>query len=331
MTRLWQDTVKRLSGLSDALFDAFCILSVAGVWPRFIEPRLIFTSHLTLPIPNLPKALEGVKIAQVSDLHWSDSFSDRFLKKVIRKINAAKADLVLFTGDFLCYAELQGGERLQEALASIKANAGCYFCLGNHDYDKFVTINEAGDYDVAIPFAASNVAKGWKRLFSKVTVTRKVSERARGVRPHAGLVALLQDTPFRLLHNETAQVVCRGIPLNITGLGEHSCGQCLPEIAFHHYDKSRFGIVLSHNPDSLPTLDAYPGDLILCGHTHGGQINLPLLMERFTRMEQMEYIRGLKQRRNRWVYINRGLGGAMPFRWFASPEITLLTLTRGIN
>ena len=103
-------------------------------------------------------------------------------------------------------------------------------------------------------------------------------------------------------------------------------GRCLPEQAFSSFDKKAPGIVMAHNPDCVPALESYPGDVILCGHTHGGQINIPGIRQKFIMIENQQFTRGLHQAGEKWVYTNRGLGAVMEFRWGSPPEILNLTL-----
>lgn len=311
---------------SERLWDTWCIASIIGIWPRFIEPQLLKTSHIHLPIDSLPPDLNGLKIIHLSDLHWHSQFSRRFSKKIIKKVNQLKPDLIFFTGDFLCRSILENTDSLIEWLQSFQAKWGCYTILGNHDYAQFVTINSEGEYDTEQPSTHSIVTKGFKKLFFPTVLKDKVTSRAQDVGMHKPLIHLLAKTPFQLLHNQTIQVSCRQSVLNICGLGEYSLGRFDPQMAFKNYLKEYPGIVLSHHPDSLHQLKQYPGDLILSGHTHGGQVNLPGMWQRFTSIKYLEFKSGLKKIGQKWAYINRGLGGVMPFRWFASPELTLITL-----
>lgn len=311
------------------MWDAWCIVSLIGIWPRFIEPRLLKTTRLTLPIEELPLPLQGLKILHFSDLHWNGQFPVRFKNKIISQINALKPDLILFSGDFLSRAQLENPEGLKEMLRSLHARIGSFAVLGNHDYSEFVTVNGGGDYDVEASSVESTIVKGFKRLFRSVPLTKKINEKALRVKRHEALIKLLEQTPFQLLNNETKLVPYCGHWINICGLEEYTLGKSKPEDAFKSYQLKYPGIVLSHNPDTLKGLKHYPGDLILSGHTHGGQVNLPWLWKRFTRMEHPEFKRGLKKLGKKWAYINRGLSGIMKFRWFASPELTLITLSRG--
>lgn len=311
------------------MWEAWCIVSGIGIWPRYIEPRLLGVSRFVLPIPELPSALIGLKIAHFSDLHWNHSFSSTLQRKLIRKANALQPDLILFTGDFLCRSALEKKEGLKKTLTSLKAKIGCFAVLGNHDYARFVTVNAQGDYDIAPP--SSNIVQGFKRLFHPVPLTGHVTTQAREVGWHAELMTLLKQTPFQLLNNTTQLVSHHGHGINICGLEEYSLGRFHPEIAFKDYDLRYPGIILTHNPDTLKRLKDYPGNLILSGHTHGGQINLSGLWKRFTRIEHLEFKHGLKRVGEKWAYINRGISSTMKFRWFAPPELTLLTLKRSMG
>lgn len=306
----------------------WCIATIIGIWPRHIEPNLIGVTHLTLPIPKLPKELEGLRILQFTDLHFQSHTPDFFLEKLSKKIMKLAPDMILFTGDFLSYSKLPDKERLLKFLSSLNAPFGCFAIFGNHDYSKCVSIGETGDYDILPETKTGKPLKvAFKRLFKKTTLTKKVTPEAQAVELHKELVELVKQTPFILLHNECKTIPIRGSNLNICGLGEYMLGRFDPEKAFKNYLTSYPGIILSHNPDTGPKLKNYPGDVILSGHTHGGQINLPLLWRKFTLMENQEFKKGLFKLDDKWMYVNRGIGSTLPFRWFAMPELLLLTLT----
>lgn len=310
-------------------WDVWCIISGIGIWPRYIEPRLLEINRLALPIPELPTELIGMKILHFSDLHWDGQFSPYLRRKLIRKVNALKPDLILFTGDFICCSKLENPEGLRETLESLKAKIGYFAILGNHDYARFITVNAQGDYDVEAPSSASGITKGFKRLFQPIALTKQVTLEAQQVEQHADLMALLKETPFQVLSNATQRVAYKRSWINICGLEEYSSGKFNPDVAFQDYDARYPGLILSHNPDTVEILRNYPGNVILSGHTHGGQVNLPILWKRFTRIEHLQFKCGLKAVGKKWVYINRGISSVMKFRWFAKPEATLLILQKG--
>lgn len=312
---------------SDSLWNIFCATSLLGIWPRFIEPQLICTTRISISIPNLPSALQGFKILQFSDLHLNHHVTNSFLKKLTKKIHALKPDLIAFTGDFLCYSSMQDPTRLKTLLCSFHAPYGCYAILGNHDYAECVSINDEGKYDL-IDTASSSLGKAFKRLFTTITLKKTITERAKNIPFHTELIELLAKTPFKLLHNMTVPIFIKNKVLNICGLGEYMLGRFHPKEAFQNYDVNCPGIILLHNPDAVPYLKNYPGEIVLCGHTHGGQVNLPWMWKKFTLLENPQFKKGLLKIDDKWMYVNRGIGSILPFRWFSPPELLLLTLEK---
>lgn len=312
--------------LSQSLWDLWCIASIIGIWPRFIEPKLLSVTHLNLHIPHLPADLSGIKILHFSDLHWNAAFSKSFQKKCTKKINALHPDIIVFTGDFICRSILENPQGLKDFLCSLKAKHGLYAILGNHDYAQFVTVNENGDFDVASP-TGSPIKKGFKLLLSSNTLTEKITAAAAQVGPNTQLINLLKKTPFQLIDNTSILIPYKNSFVNLCGLGEYSVGNANIVKTFENYDARYPGIILTHNPDSIPLLRQSPGDLILAGHTHGLQINLPWIGKKVSMMKNFEWKRGLKKFGNKWIYINRGIGSVLPFRWFSIPELSLVTLS----
>lgn len=314
--------------LGDFLWDLWCIVSVVGIWPRFIEPNLLAIKKLILKVPDLPLDLEGLKIVQFSDLHISPNIPSFYLDKVASAVKGLNPDLICFTGDFLCYSHLDDPDRLKTFLQKFHAPYGCYAILGNHDYAESISINEKGEYDI-LTDQQSMISKGIKRLFTMTKIAKKITPRVNAVGFHQELISILKNSPFQLLDNATKVITIKNSRLNLCGLGEYTLGRCQPEKAFKAWDKRYPGIILAHNPDSIPLLREYPGNIILCGHTHGGQVNLPWMWKKFTLLENMEFKYGLKKTGNKSAYINRGIGSVMHFRWFAMPEIFVLTLEKG--
>lgn len=313
---------------SDALWDLWCIASIIGIWPRFIEPNIIQISHQPIVIPSLPIDLKGLKIVQFSDLHFQRNLSSKFLNKLSRKLLSTSPDILVFTGDFINTSELEESEqgRLLNFLNSLHAKYGCYAIFGNHDYANYVSVNAEGDYDLLEKEKGSLIKRGFSRLLNKTTLTKKITHRARAVKHHSKLVELINKTPFQLLENTTTLIKIKNSHLNLCGLGEYILGKTAPKKAFENYEAIYPGIILLHNPDGIPLLKRYPGEIILCGHTHGGQVNLPWMWKKFTLLENPEFKRGLLRYEDRWVYVNRGISALMPFRWFSLPEILVLEL-----
>jgi len=314
------------------LIDTLATASVLGIWPRFIEPRLVKVTELDWKLSPHAAHLDGLRVVQLSDLHFHPKVPKKFLDKVSRKVNLCKPDLILFTGDFICYANLEQEKRLHAFLTSLEAKLGAFCIFGNHDYARYVSRNAQGVYDlVSQPNPLVGVMRGVRALFGPQTKGYTLAQSVRKIGLHTSLCDLLKNTPFQLLENTTTTLP---LGLNLTGLGDLALGRCDPEKAYKGYDKNFPGITLSHNPDSFPDLLDYPGDWILAGHTHGEQIHLPWpkigrrLTRKLARLDHPEYTRGLFQIGDKQLYVNRGLGCHKPFRLCSPPEITLITAKR---
>lgn len=312
------------------LIDFFSFASVIGIWPRFIEPRLLKTTQLNWDLDKESAHLAGLRILHISDLHFHPRVSSHFLTRITQRVAQLKPDLILFTGDFICYSRLEESERLKDFLNTLSAPLGAYCSLGNHDYAHYVSKNPQGEYDRITPLnPLAGIFRGLKILAGKEIPSTAVTESARAIADHPHLAKLLASTPFHLLENKT---VTLPIGLNITGLGDIALDRCDPATAFKGYQDPFPGMVLTHNPDSAFSLLSYPGKWILAGHTHGEQIHFPWprwaahISKKMARLKNRDYTRGLFQLGEKSLYVNRGLGcHNKPFRLFSPPEICLIT------
>ncbi len=322
---------KEKKSIGEILWDLWCVVSVVGIWPRFIEPNLLSTTRLSIDIEKLPVGLQKLKILHFTDLHLNGGMYNFFLEKLKKRAISLDPDLIVFTGDFLCNAKLGDKERLADFFRNFpRARFGNYAVVGNHDYEKYAFINENGEYDASSgKNLDSTIFRGLSKLFSKTVIKKRFTEAVSKVGLNQELVEILKDSPFKLLHNETITVDINGSKLNISGLGEYMLNKADVKTTFKNYDRNFPGIVLVHNPDAVISLLEHPGELILSGHTHGGQVNLPFLRNKFILMENPLFKRGLVRIKNKWIYTNRGVGGTMNFRWFSVPEMLLAELNNG--
>jgi predicted MPP superfamily phosphohydrolase len=91
-------------------------------------------------------------------------------------------------------------------------------------------------------------------------------------------------------------------------------------------DGAEARLLLSHNPDSKDFLKFKPWDLMLCGHTHGGQVVLPWLGAPWAPVRDKRFLAGMYAWDNRWIHITRGVGNVHGFRFNCPPEVSLITL-----
>jgi predicted MPP superfamily phosphohydrolase len=194
----------------------------------------IETPELSIPLENLPRALSGFRIAQLSDLHIGPISRERFLESVVEKTNALRPDLVVITGDLVDASVA----RLAPALAplsKLSARCGIAFVTGNHEY-----YNGAGE---------------WVEFL-----------RSRGIR-----VLLNQRIEVGDAGPGGATFDLAGIPDHHGGRfrEDHT-----PDVglALAGRDPSRGLVLLAHQPRQIELARGHDVGLQLSGHTHGGQL-----------------------------------------------------------
>jgi uncharacterized protein len=99
-----------------------------------------------------------------------------------------------------------------------------------------------------------------------------------------------------------------------------------PAVAYRAIDRTQPTILLSHNPDTKSQLMKWPWDLMLSGHTHGGQLSLPGIGTPFAPIRDKRYVRGLHRWNDRWLHITKGVGNLHGMRFNCRPEVSILTL-----
>jgi len=252
-----------------------------------VEPLWLRLERHEVALPRLDPAFDGYRIAQLSDFHVGGAVSISFLREAVDLALAQSPDLLVVTGDLLDRtAPAAALDDLRVVLEPLCAPDGVLGVMGNHDTGAYLPGREAS------PGAM-----------------RALDEAAKA----AGL---------RLLHND-AHVVRRGrATLRIAGYDDRWCGRYRPD-ALRLGGSAPCTVALAHNPDCAPELAERGADLILCGHTHGGQVNLPLLGSPWLPVEHTEFVAGPYVVAGRRLYVNRGLGWTFRVRFGAPPEVTL--------
>ncbi|WP_019229301.1 metallophosphoesterase [Sedimentibacter sp. B4] len=137
---------------------------------------------------------------------------------------------------------------------------------------------------------------------------------------------IMEKSGFKLLINEKEELPQYNI--NFIGMDDSIFGEYEPAVISGHMDKDMYNIVLSHEPDVADKLLEYSIDLLLAGHSHGGQVNLPFA--NYLPSLGEKYVRGFydfDNFRQTKVYVNIGLGtSTIPMRFMAAPELTVITL-----
>lgn len=285
----------------------FTALGLAGLWLCLFAYGNLFgryfheTKKVEIPCKGLPESFKGYRIVHISDLHINGyEGKDNLLLSIIKEINALKPDLICFTGDLVSIDEAELTHFLP-LLRQLKAKDGVISIMGNHDY---------------MPY---------KRNVSNKERAMNVAELQRMEREDLGWKLLLNENTFIHRGNDSIAIVGS----ENQSLGIHSIirrGNLTK--ALEGTDKS-FRIILTHDPTHWrgeilgKARSKDDGTLTLSGHTHSGQFRV--LVFSVARFIYKEYD-GLYTEGNQHLYINIGLGGTMPMRIGATPEITLITL-----
>jgi len=260
----------------------------SGLYVRVIEPHWLTIGRHTVKL-GLKGDSPPLKILHLADLHVSHVVSLGFIGEAIRLGLGLQPDLICLTGDFIThgYEALDG---YAEVLKPLAASAPTFACMGNHDGGLWASRRH-----------------GYKN-----------TNRVREVLDQAGVT---------LLHNSARTVRLGDRDLRLVGLGDVWAGEMQPMIAFATPDPSADAtIVLSHNPDTKVYMKAYPWDLLLSGHTHGGQVKLPFIGAPVSSVKDRRFMEGLHPWEGRWIHVTRGVGNLWGIRFNCPPEVSLVTL-----
>ena len=265
----------------------------AGAYGLLYGRLNLETTVQKIPLPRLPQAFEGFRIAQLSDIHIGPFMPEEQIRKYADMTNALKPDLIVLTGDFVTFdARTQGA--VVDALSGLQAPFGVFGCLGNHD-------------------AWSGVQASITKLF-----------RQRGIRilRTENVAIQIQNDSINLIGTDFQSGHRFGPSEAVTNL----LGDIVPLIA-----RDRVNILLSHNPDTFDRAAELGIDLSMAGHTHGGQAALEFISPEIAPSRLVTpYVAGWFRKPGSQLYVNRGIGTiGVPIRIGAPPEITIYQLTRG--
>jgi predicted MPP superfamily phosphohydrolase len=133
---------------------------------------------------------------------------------------------------------------------------------------------------------------------------------------------LIKSAGVHLLHNQSTVAE----DLTVVGVADLWSGEFNPEQAFACAPRSAPTLMLCHNPDAKGDLGHLPWDLMLSGHTHGGQVRVPGMTPLWAPVADKRFIAGLYNWENHQLFITRGLGSPKHVRAFCRPEVSILDL-----
>lgn len=264
----------------------FIIVS-KGSFDSVTDPRV---HKAEIPIKDLPDAFEGLKIAQISDVHTGSFRSAKMFRDVVQIINEHKPDIFVNTGDFVNF----NPEELalfQDEWKKFKPDIGVYSCLGNHDHymtdeEHTTLINYLNDLDQNLLMNENQVIE---RRGKRLVI--------------AGIDNLGMGQDYGDIDKAFAGI------------------DSTDPVIFLCHDPTNWDSRIRNQRKV---------DLMLSGHTHGGQFGFTIRGKQYSpaafRYNQWA---GLYRDKDQHLYINRGLGtSGFPVRIGMNPEITILTLRK---
>jgi uncharacterized protein len=255
-----------------------------------VEPTWLELNRIEIPIPGLPRCFDGFRIVQLSDLHCGRHVPAEHVQRAIDLAQGERPDLAVVTGDFVHkgYRHIGTAARV---LSGLRAPHGVFAVLGNHD------------------FAVRN-ALGIRRYRNL----------------HKAIESALRRNGVRVLRNQVVRVEHRGSTVYLGGVDDLWSRECDVHRALVGLPHHAARIVLAHNPQTIEHLNGHRCDLMLSGHTHGGQIDWPGLGRPFLGRKARRFASGLYRHNDTHLYVNNGVGFGFRFRFGVRPEVAILTL-----
>ena len=297
--------VARRKSLHRSLFN----MGISGITltnsGSLIEPQWVEITQHEISIANLPLAFEGFSVVQLTDLHHSSVVTLAYLQACFRQVVDLQPDLVVMTGDYITYQD-KYAHPVAQAIGETIVEAGIptYAVLGNHDHWN----------------------SDWNDDWNNDADTNGFPLRNRWKGDGLEVINALTAEGIKVLMNESASLQRGSDRLWLVGCDDLLAGDFDLERALGALpstDEPRF--LLMHNPQPIESIAHHEFDLVLSGHTHGGQISLPFVPPKVGN----KYLAGLFYVGASRLYVCRGLGvTGVPIRFMTTPEIACFRLVR---
>ena len=268
-------------------------------WRRIVVRKAVCESEL------LPQSFDGYRILQLSDLHIGTFLKNKsFIRKLVNVVNEQHADLIVFTGD-LVNVRADEVRPFVSDLSKMVSKDGVLSVMGNHDYCEY-----GQDHSEEYKKRNQNVLHyferkmGWRLLDNEhVTIGRLRQANGENISESIAVIGVenISKPPFPDYGNLA--------------------------VAMGELPKGMFKVLLSHDPSHWRRGVLHKTDiaLTLSGHTHAGQLKIGKFSPSKWAYNEWggKYTEG-----NSMLYVSTGVGGTVPFRFGAWPEINIITLKR---
>lgn len=267
------------------------LISSVLLYSRFIATKGLKTKEYKVVNSKITDSYHGLKIMHISDIHYGSTIYEKELNKLVEESNNLKPDIIVFTGDLTENYSDDNKEIIIKYLSQMEAKFGKYAISGNHDED--------------IDF------------FNEV-----INE--------SGFINL--DDTYKLIYNNSNE------PIIISGISSNYYDSSKIDAKTEQFNdyilnstnsiKPIYSILLIHEPDYIDNLNLDNYDLVLSGHSHGGQVRLPIIGKIYTPLGAKKYYDEYYKVINTDIYISSGLGTSKAkLRLFNKPSINFYRIT----
>lgn len=264
--------------------------ATGAAYAHYVEPRWLRVTTRDVRLPGL-RTDRPLRLMHVSDLHASDTVPPEHIEHAIELAVRTRPDLICVTGDFVTRRDDFDPVRFEKALCRLGSAAPAYAVMGNHD------------------------GGTWSRLAGGYATTRELD-------------AMAARSGMTVLTNRRLETTIAGQSVRLAGVGDLWAEEEDGAKAFQGLTKPDGlpTVLLAHNPDSKDNVGQYPWHLMLSGHTHGGQVVMPVFGLNHSPVKDKRFVAGLLPWQDRLIHISHGVGNVFGVRFNCRPEVTLLHL-----
>lgn len=270
------------------------VVILAGVMAYgVVQTYQVEVQQYTYTSPDVPAAFDGTRIVLVTDIHRGPFFSESRVGDLVERVNDLEPDLIVLGGDYV-FGNTDYEASCFSRLAGLRAPLGCYAVLGNHDYGEPQRQRGTGEDDPSKALEAMAAA---------------------------GIEAL--DDRAVWLERDGGRI-------RLGGVSDYQQGDPRVTATLTETSRDDLVILVSHNPDVAEGLPGEGIDLVVSGHTHGGQVALFGYAFYLPSEYGQKYRTGVIENGDTTVIVSNGIGTSTvpPVRLFVPPQIVIITLER---
>lgn len=270
------------------------LISLIIIYSRYVGTTGLITKEYKIETTDIPNSFDGLKIVHFSDLHYLRVTDKNTLKNIVEEINLINPDIVFFTGD-LIDKDFNLNEKEEKELTELLNSI-------NSKYGKYTII---GNHDYV-----------------------KEIETLQNIYANSNFI-LMQNTHDIIYGTNNEKIF-------IGGIDTYSYDKADIDKTMEYFDNNEdinYKIILVHEPDYADTIiNNYDIDLILSGHSHNGQINIPYIKKLFLPYGSQKYYENHYKINNTELYISSGIGlSRLNFRLLNKPSINFYRINKNTD